>query len=715
MFNKSYNVKLEIFEGPMDLLLHLIKKNEVDVYDIPISIITEQYLEYVEVYKSLNLEMAGEYLVMAANLIHIKSKMLLPIPEEPDEEEEIDPRAELVRRLIEYKRFKEVAEALSEKNILGRDVFVRGFPFPLDDLEEAKEEPQLDLALMDLIEAFKDVLKKAPKDLRISFSVDKFHVVDKINHIMERINVEKSANFFSLFPVGASRGEIIVTFLAILELCKRVMVKVSQRDAQGGITLYLPDQLVTDAEGNLPEEITEEMAENVVEAVEEDFDDYGGSAKVDYDEDVEEVPDLRDTENNDDDFDLEALNRELDAEPVNKEEVESRLAESRLTEARELEEEAESVEEDENSEEGGGDESGESSVEPSVELGEEPPPHLSDDNNKEEHEDYDDNENDDDYDDDDESEEDEEDGDDLEEDELDEDDDSDGEDDDGDDSDTEENVLSEEGNGPAIADPPIAEDPEAHNSPGEENVLSEDEDDEAIGDSEKEIEDQLEENIEEEIDDHIEDAVKDDDPKINNEENSVSGDSSGAMKAAESTPVEEVQEEVETQEDIKEEPNLATEESINEEIKEEPYPSNVEEQTREVETTEEVSKSFEAVIKEDSRIDRALNTEEIETEEFNREEPEEQIKAEAVIEETITAPTTPAAIEEPVENISEPLSVSEPVMTEELQAEPVKEEASVQEPVQVKKTAVGRFFKAVTDTVKNIKNKFFGIFSRGRA
>jgi segregation and condensation protein A len=236
----AYNVKLEIFEGPLDMLLHLIKKNEVDIYDIPIAAIVEQYLEYVEMMKSMNLDLAGEYLVMAATLIHIKSKMLLPLPEEPDEEEEgIDPREELVRKLLTYKMYKEAAEELQKRLVLGRDVFTRGGPLPLDDFEQDEREVGLvDVSLIDLMEAFKEILKMAPKTYELDLTVDKFKVVDKINYIMEEVGREKSVVFKDLFPSSATRGEVIVTFLAILELTKLQLIRVHQVD-EGVLRLYL--------------------------------------------------------------------------------------------------------------------------------------------------------------------------------------------------------------------------------------------------------------------------------------------------------------------------------------------------------------------------------------------------------------------------------------------------------------------------------------------
>lgn len=233
----GYQVRLDIFEGPLDLLLHLIKKNEVDIYDIPIADITEQYLEYLDMLKEMNLDFAGEFLVVAATLVHIKSKMLLPIDEEAVEEDEgADPRAELVARLLEYQRYKLAAADLNERLVLGRDVFFKGSPLPLDGLEE---EAMLNVSVFELMEALKSILKKAPKERTIEFTVERFKIADKINHIMERLGAETSASFTSLFEDNATRGEIIVTFLAVLELCKLLMIKVHQTD-DGVIRVYKP-------------------------------------------------------------------------------------------------------------------------------------------------------------------------------------------------------------------------------------------------------------------------------------------------------------------------------------------------------------------------------------------------------------------------------------------------------------------------------------------
>ncbi|MCL4873508.1 segregation/condensation protein A [bacterium] len=239
--SQTYNIKLDIFEGPLDLLLHLIKKNEVDVYDIPVASITEQYLEYIEMMKEMNLDFAGEFLVMAATLVHIKSRMLLPVDEEaqPEEEEGRDPREELVRRLLEYQRYKEAARELSEKNLLGRDVFTRGAEVELEELEEGAGF--VNVSVFDLMEAIKGVLLRAPKERTVELTSERFRIADKINDIMEFLGKEKSATFVSLFPEGATRGEIVVTFLAVLELAKLLMIRLHQTE-DGVIRVYTHEE-----------------------------------------------------------------------------------------------------------------------------------------------------------------------------------------------------------------------------------------------------------------------------------------------------------------------------------------------------------------------------------------------------------------------------------------------------------------------------------------
>ena len=233
-------VRLETFEGPLDLLLYLIKKNEIDIYDIPISVITQQYLEYLEMMKNLNLDVAGEFLLMAATLLHIKSKMLLPATEEEEgEKEEEDPRAELVRRLLEYQRFKEAAQQLVKGPLLDREVFVRSF-FGESLAGKEEEEVSGEVTLFDLLEVMKKVLEGLPAEDFQEISVEQLNIKDKILQIMERLWESESLAFTELYTASTSRKEIIVTFLALLELLRLRMIRVYQGETFGTIRVFSP-------------------------------------------------------------------------------------------------------------------------------------------------------------------------------------------------------------------------------------------------------------------------------------------------------------------------------------------------------------------------------------------------------------------------------------------------------------------------------------------
>ena len=229
-----YEIKLDIFEGPLDLLLYLIKKNEIDIYNIPIAIITEQYLEYIDVMKSLNLDVAGEYLVMAATLIHIKSKMLLPVHDDTEDEE--DPREALARQLLEYQAFKEAALTLDTRNILGRDVFKREY----DHEDEVDNERVLEeMSLFELVEAFRTIIASIKSDELIEIDIERMSLSDKINEIMERLTIEKVITFSELLEHLNDKIQIIYTFLALLELVKLRLVKAYQSEPFGTIRIFL--------------------------------------------------------------------------------------------------------------------------------------------------------------------------------------------------------------------------------------------------------------------------------------------------------------------------------------------------------------------------------------------------------------------------------------------------------------------------------------------
>jgi segregation and condensation protein A len=229
----DYEVKLEIFEGPLDLLLHLIHKNEVDIFDIPIATITDQYLEYLDVMKALNINVAGDFLVMASTLIHIKSKMLLP---ELNDEEEEDPREEITRPLLEYMRFKEIAGELSEREVLDRDVFARKMSDYLQSQIE-HEEPLMDVNLFQLMDAFKRIVDQRLPGVQLKLRIAKWSVKEKIELIISILRQKGDIFFSELFSEDRTISEFIVTFLALLEVIHIGLVKVFQSKAEGEIRL----------------------------------------------------------------------------------------------------------------------------------------------------------------------------------------------------------------------------------------------------------------------------------------------------------------------------------------------------------------------------------------------------------------------------------------------------------------------------------------------
>lgn len=231
----AYRVKLDNFEGPLDLLLFLIKKNEVDIYDIPIAEITAQYLEYVEIIKLLDLESAGEFILLAATLIRIKAKMLLPRPQTEEEEEIVDPRMELVTRLLEYKRFKELAVKLSDLEEQRSKLFPRGS----FDLFEPERESGVELAeevtLFSLISAFKQVLDRLPKETFHHVETIQISLEDQIDYILNRLANVKQLTFMELISQVRDRIVVVVTFMALLELIKRGELITRQAKAFGEI------------------------------------------------------------------------------------------------------------------------------------------------------------------------------------------------------------------------------------------------------------------------------------------------------------------------------------------------------------------------------------------------------------------------------------------------------------------------------------------------
>ena len=234
---EAYPVRVHNFEGPLDLLLHLIKKNEVSIYDVPIVRITQQYLEYIEAMLELNLEIVGEFLVMAATLIHIKSRMLLPRPDPTQDEPEEDPRDALIRRLIEHQKFKAAAELLHERETLrsaqwgrpdSRVAAIAGEPF----------EPELEVDLFSLIAAFRNVLERAKQRPPVPLPAEQISIETRIDQLLARVSEIETCGFEDLFADNETRGDVITTFLALLEMIRLKLVRVFQTAPFGSIRVY---------------------------------------------------------------------------------------------------------------------------------------------------------------------------------------------------------------------------------------------------------------------------------------------------------------------------------------------------------------------------------------------------------------------------------------------------------------------------------------------
>lgn len=233
----AYPVKLENFEGPLDLLIHLIKQNQLNIYDIPIALITEQYLAYIELMQELNLDVAGEFIVMAATLIHIKSRMLLPRPDPTQEDPDEDPREALVRRLLEHQKFKAAAELLYEREALRSAQWIR----PDGRVAEAAGdayEPELEVDLFSLLAAFRGVLERAKQRPRVPLPPEQVSIEARIEQLLARLSETEACGFEELFSDAVTRADLIVTFLALLEMIRLKLARVFQSGAFGPIRVY---------------------------------------------------------------------------------------------------------------------------------------------------------------------------------------------------------------------------------------------------------------------------------------------------------------------------------------------------------------------------------------------------------------------------------------------------------------------------------------------
>ena len=252
----GYRVQLPTFEGPLDLLLHLIQKHELDIMDIPISFVTEKYVEYIALMQELSIDVASEYLVMAATLAYIKSRSLLPVaPEEREdgEEEELDPRAELVRRLLEYQKYKLAALQLGERSVLGRDTFVRGSATP----EVEGPAPLAPVGMFQLLDAFHKVLERVRRTADHEIDFERTSISERINQLSDVLRGRRRLRFEELFEGAVTKVEVVVTFLALLEMTRLRLTRVHQAGPFEPITVELA---VVDEADEAEEAASEELA-----------------------------------------------------------------------------------------------------------------------------------------------------------------------------------------------------------------------------------------------------------------------------------------------------------------------------------------------------------------------------------------------------------------------------------------------------------------------
>src|SRR5919106_1114610 len=234
---EAYPVKVENFEGPLDLLLHLIKKHEVNIYDIPIVLITQQYLDYIDLMQELDLDVAGEFLVMAATLIHIKSRTLLPRPDPTQEDPEEDPREALVRRLLEHQKFKAAAELLHERETLRSAQWTRP-DGPIAEIAGEAPEPEIEVDLFSLISAFRAVVERTKARPKLYLPSEQIPIEDRIEQLMSRLSETEACGFEELFQDIQTRAGLVVTFLAVLEMIRLKLIRVFQTGVVGPIRIY---------------------------------------------------------------------------------------------------------------------------------------------------------------------------------------------------------------------------------------------------------------------------------------------------------------------------------------------------------------------------------------------------------------------------------------------------------------------------------------------
>ncbi len=257
--SEAYQVELTGFQGPMDLLLHLIHKDHMDIYDIPIAHITEQFIKHIKVIQAVSLDSAGEFIAMAATLMVIKMKMLMPSHREHEEEDEDDPRAELVRRLLEYRRFKEAAESLQKAESERQQYHLRQTKFPYTD--QLDLEPKLRIEMFDLLSALAGIFDRIQAQPFHEVEREPFTVQEKMNFIQELVVDGANIRFQELFEDETLKMEVIVTFIAILELVKRGSLQFLQTTIHGPIWLQLPRSEHSGNDDDSDEDLNEQETE----------------------------------------------------------------------------------------------------------------------------------------------------------------------------------------------------------------------------------------------------------------------------------------------------------------------------------------------------------------------------------------------------------------------------------------------------------------------
>jgi segregation and condensation protein A len=254
--DQQYVVKLDVFEGPLDLLLHLITKHEIDVFDIPISFITKEYLKYLDMMRVMNLDMAAGYLEMAATLALIKSKTLVPNDPAGDAEElepGPDPREELVKRLLEYQKYKTAAEELAARPMLGRDTFARGMNEDFSGDDRGLSSP----GLFALIEAFQKMISHAKIEKAHEVTIARISISDRINQIVDLLRIRRRITFMELFEGRQTKGQMVVTFIAMLEMAKLGLSRIHQAGVEGEIYIS-----ATETVDDSIEELTKNLEED---------------------------------------------------------------------------------------------------------------------------------------------------------------------------------------------------------------------------------------------------------------------------------------------------------------------------------------------------------------------------------------------------------------------------------------------------------------------